>query len=117
MEIGDAAGAFGDFEAAIRHNANDPDIYYHRGQRESMSPLAAIHAILLTMFLKVYFITSEYAKASADYDQSTELDKDFVFSHVQKAVCEYKMGKIRESMVSFRHILKEFPDRSEPFNY
>jgi import receptor subunit TOM70 len=32
--LGDAAGAFGDFEAAIRHNANDPDIYYHRGQRE-----------------------------------------------------------------------------------
>lgn len=35
MEMGDAAGAFGDFEAAIRHNPNDPDIYYHRGQRES----------------------------------------------------------------------------------
>ena len=34
MVSGDAAGAFGDFEAAIRHNANDPDIYYHRGQRE-----------------------------------------------------------------------------------
>lgn len=33
MEMGDAAGAFGDFEAAIRHNPNDPDIYYHRGQR------------------------------------------------------------------------------------
>lgn len=34
MEMGDPAGAFGDFEAAIRHNPNDPDIYYHRGQRE-----------------------------------------------------------------------------------
>jgi import receptor subunit TOM70 len=32
---GDAASAFGDFEAAIRHNADDPDIYYHRGQGES----------------------------------------------------------------------------------
>jgi hypothetical protein len=31
----DAASAFGDFEAAIRHNADDPDIYYHRGQGES----------------------------------------------------------------------------------
>lgn len=29
---GDAASAFGDFEAAIRNNPNDPDIYYHRGQ-------------------------------------------------------------------------------------
>jgi tetratricopeptide (TPR) repeat protein len=34
MELGDAAGAFGDFETAIRHNPDDPDIYYHRGQRE-----------------------------------------------------------------------------------
>lgn len=97
MEMGDAAGAFGDFEAAIRHNANDPDIYYHRGQ--------------------LYFITSEYEKAAADYDKSIELDKDFVFSHVQKAVCEYKVGKVRESMVAFRKILKDFPQRSEPFNY
>ncbi len=31
-ERGDAASAFGDFEAAIRHNPDDPDIYYHRGQ-------------------------------------------------------------------------------------
>ena len=67
--------------------------------------------------LAVYFITSEFAKASADYDKSTELDKDFVFSHVQKAVCEYKVGKIRESMVAFRKILKDFPQRSEPNNY
>lgn len=30
--IGDPATAFGDFEAAIRHDADNPDIYYHRGQ-------------------------------------------------------------------------------------
>lgn len=35
-DIGDAASAFGDFEAAIRHNADDPDIYYHRGQGGSI---------------------------------------------------------------------------------
>jgi hypothetical protein len=34
---GDAASAFGDFEAAIRHNQDDPDIYYHRGQGEQES--------------------------------------------------------------------------------
>jgi import receptor subunit TOM70 len=32
MELGDPASAFGDFEAAIRHNPDDADIYYHRGQ-------------------------------------------------------------------------------------
>lgn len=31
---GDVATCFGDFEAAIRHNPEDPDIYYHRGQGE-----------------------------------------------------------------------------------
>mgnify|MGYP002718902413 CR=1 FL=1 len=31
---GDKAKAFGDFESAIQINANDPDIYYHRGQSE-----------------------------------------------------------------------------------
>jgi tetratricopeptide (TPR) repeat protein len=35
MELGDPASAFGDFEAAIRHNPDDADIYYHRGQGKS----------------------------------------------------------------------------------
>lgn len=74
-------------------------------------------ADVLSLRWTVYFITSEYEKAAADYDKSIELDKDFVFSHVQKAVCEYKVGKVRESMVAFRKILKDFPQRSEPFNY
>ena len=32
MEQGKAAEAFNAFEQAIKHNADDPDIYYHRGQ-------------------------------------------------------------------------------------
>jgi len=32
MEQGDPATAFQCFEDAIKHNPNDPDIYYHRGQ-------------------------------------------------------------------------------------
>lgn len=32
MEQGDAVRAFECFEEAIKHNPNDPDIYYHRGQ-------------------------------------------------------------------------------------
>jgi import receptor subunit TOM70 len=32
MELGDAAKTFEAFEEAIKHNASDPDIYYHRGQ-------------------------------------------------------------------------------------
>ena len=43
--LGDAASAFGDFEAAIRHNPNDPDIYYHRGQGELLNPCLAAEAV------------------------------------------------------------------------
>ena len=32
MEQGDSEKAFECFEEAIKHNPNDPDIYYHRGQ-------------------------------------------------------------------------------------
>lgn len=32
MERGDPPKAFEAFEEAIKHNADDPDIYYHRGQ-------------------------------------------------------------------------------------
>jgi import receptor subunit TOM70 len=32
MEEGDPGKAFECFEEAIKHNPNDPDIYYHRGQ-------------------------------------------------------------------------------------
>ncbi|KAJ9126444.1 hypothetical protein QFC24_002187 [Naganishia onofrii] len=97
MEMGDAAGAFGDFEAAIRHNPNDPDIYYHRGQ--------------------LYFVTNAFDKAIEDYERSTYLDEDFIFSHVQHAVAQYKMGQTRESMAAFRDILRKFRGKSEPLNY
>ncbi|WWC65177.1 uncharacterized protein I303_107791 [Kwoniella dejecticola CBS 10117] len=97
MELGDSASAFGDFEAAIRHNADDPDIYYHRGQ--------------------VYFIMQEFDKAIADYDKSTALDGTFIFTHIQAAVAQYKQGNVGSSMAAFRRILKEFPDKGEPSNY
>ncbi len=32
MEQGDATKTFESFEEATKHNASDPDIYYHRGQ-------------------------------------------------------------------------------------
>lgn len=97
MELGDPASAFGDFEAAIRHNSEDPDIYYHRGQ--------------------VYFIMQEFDKAIADYNKSTSLDDTFIFTHVQAAVAQYKQGEIAKSMAAFRRILRQFPERGEPSNY
>ncbi|KAI0795831.1 ADP/ATP carrier receptor [Abortiporus biennis] len=97
MEQGNPVEAFKCFEEAIKHNPNDPDIYYHRGQ--------------------VLFIMNEFAQAAENYIKSTELDDNFVFSHIQLAVAQYKMGDLAKSMATFRRTLKAFPQRSEPQNY
>jgi import receptor subunit TOM70 len=97
MEQGDAKKAFECFEDAIAKNPNDPDIYYHRGQ--------------------VLFIMNEFDDAAQNYTKSTELDDQFVFSHIQLAVAQYKTGHVANSMATFRRTLKAFPQRSEPQNY
>ncbi|KAH8105230.1 hypothetical protein BXZ70DRAFT_1004749 [Cristinia sonorae] len=97
MEQGDTEKAFECFEEAIRQNADDPDIYYHRGQ--------------------VLFIMNQFDQAAENYTKSTALDDAFVFSHIQLAVAQYKSGHVANSMATFRRTLKQFPQRSEPFNY
>ncbi|KAG6810107.1 hypothetical protein H0H92_013269 [Tricholoma furcatifolium] len=97
MEQGDPTGAFKCFDDAIKFNDSDPDIYYHRGQ--------------------VYFIMNEFEEAAKNYTKSTELDDQFVFSHIQLAVAQYKSGNLANSMATFRRTLQAFPKRSEPQNY
>lgn len=97
MEQGDPQSAFTSFANAETINANDPDIWYHRGQ--------------------VLFIMSDFEKASEEYKKSLELDPNFVFSHIQLAVAKYKLGDVGASMAGFRRALREFPNRSEPSNY
>ncbi|EMD35737.1 hypothetical protein CERSUDRAFT_115692 [Gelatoporia subvermispora B] len=97
MEQGDPKKAFESFEEAIKHNPDDPDIYYHRGQ--------------------VLFIMNEFTDAAENYTKSTSLDDQFVFSHIQLAVAQYKSGDLAKSMATFRRTLKAFPQRSEPQNY
>ncbi|EGN97602.1 hypothetical protein SERLA73DRAFT_92775 [Serpula lacrymans var. lacrymans S7.3] len=97
MEQGDREKAFECFEEAIRQDPNDADVYYHRGQ--------------------VLFITNEFEKAAENYQQSMNLDDTFVFSHIQLAVAQYKMGNVANSMATFRRTLTAFPQRSEPPNY
>ncbi|KAI0338689.1 ADP/ATP carrier receptor [Trametopsis cervina] len=97
MELNEPTRTFDSFESAIKHNKDDPDIFYHRGQ--------------------VLFIMGEFQRAADDYSKSTELDGDFVFSHIQLAVAQYKMGDIAKSMATFRRTMKQFPSRSEPQNY
>lgn len=97
MERGEGTRAFECFEEAIKHNPQDPDIYYHRGQ--------------------VLFITNEFKEAADNYTKSSELDDTFVFSHIQLAVALYKMDELARSMATFRRTMTNFPQRSEPQNY
>ncbi len=97
MEQGDPKSAFECFEKAIEANESDPDIYYHRGQ--------------------VHFIMNEFKQAAENYVKSSDLDEEFVFSHIQLAVAHYKMGEVAKSMATFRRTLKKFHDKSEPYNY
>jgi mitochondrial import receptor subunit TOM70 len=95
--IGNQAGAESDFEKAQQVNEDDPDIYYHRAQ--------------------LHFICNEFADAARDYQKSIDLDKDFVFSHIQLGVTQYKMGSVASSMATFRRCMKNFDKVPDVYNY
>ncbi|CCJ31312.1 unnamed protein product, partial [Pneumocystis jirovecii] len=97
MELGDRSATWSDFETAQSVNPNDPDIYYHRGQ--------------------MHFITGEFSEAAKNYQKSIDLDKDFIFSHIQYGVVQYKLGNIALSMSIFRKCLKMFQKSSDVYNY
>ncbi|KAF8551079.1 ADP ATP carrier receptor [Imleria badia] len=97
MEEGDNAQAMKCFEDAIQINEDDPDVYYHRGQ--------------------VFFITNDFSSAATNYTKSSTLDSTFVFSHIQLAVAQYKLGNLANSMTTFRRTMTSFPLRGEVCNY
>lgn len=96
-DVGKRDEAAHDFELATQHNAEDPDIFYHRAQ--------------------LHFILSEFSLAATDYQKSIDLDSKFIFSHIQLGVTQYKMGSIASSMATFRRCIKNFGDKSDVYNY
>ncbi|KAK4180530.1 PaTOM70 mitochondrial precursor proteins import receptor encoded by the PaTom70 protein [Triangularia setosa] len=97
LELGAPEKAEADFEAALAKNPEDPDIYYHRAQ--------------------LHFIKGEFADAQKDYQKSIDLDPDFIFSHIQLGVTQYKLGSIASSMATFRRCIKNFPKIPDVYNY
>ena len=89
--------AAADLEKAVEQNAEDPDIYYHRGQFQ--------------------FIGGKYAEAAKDFQKSIDLDKDFFFSHIQLGVTQYRLGSIASSMATFRRCIKNFDKVPDVYNY
>ncbi|KAL6704980.1 TOM (translocase of outer membrane) complex component [Coniothyrium glycines] len=97
LELANPDAAEADFASALEQNANDPDIFYHRAQ--------------------LHFIKSEFGEAAKDYQKSIDLDKDFIFSHIQLGVTQYKMGSIASSMATFRRCMKNFSTVPDVYNY
>ncbi|KAJ9156295.1 Import receptor [Pleurostoma richardsiae] len=97
LELGAADKAEEDFEQALKQNSSDPDIYYHRAQ--------------------LHFIKGEFSEAAKDYQKSIDLDRDFIFSHIQLGVTQYKMGSIASSMATFRRCMKNFEKVPDVYNY
>lgn len=97
LELGAPEKAAEDFEKALEQNADDPDIYYHRAQ--------------------LHFIKGEFSDAAKDYQKSIDLDRDFIFSHIQLGVTQYKMGSIASSMSIFRRCIKNFKEVPDVYNY
>ncbi|CAK7565803.1 MAG: TOM (translocase of outer membrane) complex component [Sporothrix epigloea] len=97
LELGAPSTAEEDFTKALEQNSNDPDIYYHRAQ--------------------LHFIKSEFGDAAKDYQKSIDLDRDFIFSHIQLGVTQYKLGSIASSMATFRRCEKNFSKVPDVYNY
>ncbi|KAK4150984.1 hypothetical protein C8A00DRAFT_36406 [Chaetomidium leptoderma] len=97
LELGAPDKAEEDFAVALSKNDEDPDIYYHRAQ--------------------LHFIKGEFAEAQKDYQKSIDLDRDFIFSHIQLGVTQYKMGSIASSMATFRRCMKNFEKTPDVYNY
>ena len=94
---GERDEAANDFEQAMAQDESDPDIYYHRAQ--------------------LHFILNEYEDAAKDYQRSIDLDRSFIFSHIQLGVTQYKMGSIASSMATFRRCVKNFDKVPDVYNY
>ncbi|KAF2260461.1 mitochondrial precursor protein [Lojkania enalia] len=97
LELANPEAAEADFAAALAQNKDDPDIYYHRAQ--------------------LHFIKGEFGEAAKDYQKSIDLDKEFIFSHIQLGVTQYKMGSIASSMATFRRCMKNFAQIPDVYNY
>ncbi|KAF2704717.1 mitochondrial precursor protein [Pleomassaria siparia CBS 279.74] len=97
LELANPDAAEADFAAALAQNKDDPDIYYHRAQ--------------------LHFIKAEFGDAAKDYQKSIDLDPDFIFSHIQLGVTQYKMGSIASSMATFRRCMKKFDKVPDVYNY
>jgi import receptor subunit TOM70 len=81
------------FERGLAITPNDPDLYYHRGQ--------------------IHFLVQDYQRALADYNKSIDLDPNFMFAQIQRAVTEYRLGSFNKAIKLFENARKQFPHAAD----
>ncbi|CAN6640575.1 mitochondrial import receptor subunit Tom70p [Trichomonascus vanleenenianus] len=97
LEQASIAQAKTDFEAALRLDENSPDVYYHRAQ--------------------IAFLTGDFDAALRDYERSIELDSQFVFSQIQRAVSHYRKQAVAQAVKLFKEMMEQFPEVPDVYNY
>lgn len=94
---------FKDFQAAIDLDADNPDVYYHRGQ--------------------MYTLLMRFDEAVADFDRTIELRPNFNLAVIQKLYVEYRnavtkqdQGQLLCLMESFKEAIEKYHDCVECFS-
>lgn len=86
-----------EFQKAMAINANDPDIYYQRGQ--------------------LSYLRGDLANASENFETCKRLNPKNVYAYIQLACISYREGKIEEAVERFVQAKRTFPTSPEVPNY
>ncbi|KAI8641614.1 hypothetical protein BD408DRAFT_367982 [Parasitella parasitica] len=97
MEQGDLKAALAQLDIATKLNPLDAYVYYHRGQ--------------------IFYVSGQYNLALEDYTESMRLDPTFVYSQIQLAVVEHKLGHHVKAVNIFQQVSAQFPTCAEVHNY
>ncbi|KAJ2385674.1 TOM (translocase of outer membrane) complex component, partial [Coemansia sp. RSA 2603] len=66
---------------------------------------------------QVRFLKQEFVEAAENYERASKLDGDFVYPRIQLGVVQFKIGKMEQAMTTFNEAMKQFPERSDLYNY
>ncbi|CEP15164.1 hypothetical protein [Parasitella parasitica] len=97
VEKGDLKTALANFEIVAQMDLMDAEAYYHRGQ--------------------IYFVSGHHDLALKDYTESVRLDPTFVYSQIQLAVVEHKLGNHSKAVDIFLKASTQFPTCAEIYNF
>ncbi|KAJ2373367.1 TOM (translocase of outer membrane) complex component [Coemansia sp. RSA 2607] len=123
--------AVGDFEKALSLNPGHvrtllrkANLYTEKKDLDMVTQLldqaeeaAPDNAELYFQKGQVRFLKQEFVEAAENYERASKLDGDFVYPRIQLGVVQFKIGKMEQAMTTFNEAMKQFPERSDLYNY